>query len=665
MGENQVQRNSSFRFEIDNFSEKEGAISSQAFMSNGCEWYLTVHPKGDRLCDDQLGLFLYVANPESLGSGWKRKPRFQFVLLNQSDKEFYRSPSKGYRNTFPLTKLQEKGFLEKDRLIVEVYISQVEVVDGKGRLASDKKETLDINGSQVLASQAASARKIFTEHPDIEDDFKPENQVVKTEYMTVLLKLIETLNKPSQNHSETELNNAHIELSELMEQGFKLDWLQSKLDELSLQRKKADADVNNLEMRRFEFKLACLELKIEEGKKSRVQELLTELKQKLKDLREAKSFADDFRNSSFSFKINNFSEKEAAIASQSFLSYGYEWFLYVHPKGDDLCDDHMSVFLHVANPKSLGSGWKRKSCFQFVLLNQFGKELYRSPNSHGWFSAEATGWGFRKTLPLDKLHEKGFLKKDKLIVEVYITSVEADDGKGRVVSEKKETLDINGFQVFASQAASARKIFTEHPDFADDFKPKNQVVKTEYMNVLLNLIETLNKPSQNHSETELSNAHMELSELMEQGFKLDWLQSKLDEVSLQRKKADADVTSARKIFAEHPEIAKDFKPKNQFVKKEYMNVLLNLVETLSKPSQNHSNIEIRSARSKLSELMEQGFKLDWLKLKLEKVSLERKKPDDAHGSRVKEMEGRIKSLEKMVLDLKVELGKENKGQIFY
>ncbi|XP_023640455.1 MATH domain and coiled-coil domain-containing protein At2g42465-like [Capsella rubella] len=284
MGENQVQRNSSFRFEIDNFSEKEGAISSQAFMSNGCEWYLTVHPKGDRLCDDQLGLFLYVANPESLGSGWKRKPRFQFVLLNQSDKEFYRSPigqvwynakftGKGYRNTFPLTKLQEKGFLEKDRLIVEVYISQVEVVDGKGRLASDKKETLDINGSQVLASQ---------------------NQVVKTEYMTVLLKLIETLNKPSQNHSETELNNAHIELSELMEQGFKLDWLQSKLDELSLQRKKADADVNNLEMRRFEFKLACLELKIEEGKKSRVQELLTELKQKLKDLREAKSFADDF-----------------------------------------------------------------------------------------------------------------------------------------------------------------------------------------------------------------------------------------------------------------------------------------------------------------------------------------------------------------------------------
>lgn len=59
-------------------------------------------------------------------------------------------------------------------------------------------------------------------------------------------------------------------------------------------------------------------------------------------------------------------------------------------------------------------------------------------------------------------------------------------------------------------------------------KPKIQVVKTAYMDVLLNLIETLNKPSECHSETELSNAHSELSELMDVGFKLDWLEPKLD-----------------------------------------------------------------------------------------------------------------------------------------
>ncbi|XP_010413017.1 PREDICTED: MATH domain and coiled-coil domain-containing protein At2g42480-like [Camelina sativa] len=163
----------------------------------------------------------------------------------------------------------------------------------------------------------------------------------------------------------------------------------------------------------------------------------------------------------------------------------------------------------------------------------------------------------------------------------------------------------------ASQAfvTLARKLFTEHPDIAEDFKPKNQVVKTEYMNVLLNLIETLNRPSENHSEIELSNAHSELSELMEQGFKLGWLQSKLDEVSLKRKKADADVQQL-------------------------------------------------DERVKNLEQMNLEFKLDCLKTKLEEVSLERKKSDDADGSRVKEMEARIKNLEMVVSDLKVKLDKD-------
>ncbi|XP_019099798.1 PREDICTED: MATH domain and coiled-coil domain-containing protein At2g42480-like [Camelina sativa] len=314
------------------------------------------------------------------------------------------------------------------------------------------------------------------------------------------------------------------------------------------------------------------------------------------------------RNPSFRFEIDNFSEKEAAIASQTFVSYGCEWYLYVYPKGNRQTD-HLSLYLFDANPKSLESGLKRKTSFQFVLLSRSNKELYKSLVGPGWHTDKSKGWGYGKTLPLRKLQEKGFLEKDRLIVEVYISQVEVVDGEGRLVSENKETLDVNGFQVFASQATLARKIFTEHPDIAEDFKPKNQVVKTEYMNVLLNLIETLNKPSQNHSETELSNAHSELSELMEQGFKLDWLQSKLDEVSLKRKKADADVQQL-------------------------------------------------GERVKNLELMNLDFKLDCLKTKLEDVSLERKKSDDADGSRVKEMEARIKNLEMVVSDLKVKLDKD-------
>ncbi|XP_020883311.1 MATH domain and coiled-coil domain-containing protein At2g42480 [Arabidopsis lyrata subsp. lyrata] len=154
------------------------------------------------------------------------------------------------------------------------------------------------------------------------------------------------------------------------------------------------------------------------------------------------------RNSSFRFQINNFSEKESAIKSQTFMSHGCEWYLYVYPKGDSRSDVHLPIYLFIANPKSLGS----ECTFQFVLLNQSNKELYRSPIGQGLFCAKSTGYGFAQTLPHRKLREKVFLEKDRLTVEVYISRVE-------VVSEKKKTVDINGFQVLASQVSLKRICF--------------------------------------------------------------------------------------------------------------------------------------------------------------------------------------------------------------
>ncbi|XP_019100715.1 PREDICTED: MATH domain and coiled-coil domain-containing protein At2g42480-like [Camelina sativa] len=313
----------------------------------------------------------------------------------------------------------------------------------------------------------------------------------------------------------------------------------------------------------------------------------------------------------FRFKINNFSEKEAALMSKVFVSGGYEWYISLHPNGfDGLCDDHLSLYLRATNSKSMGSGWERIANFYFVLLDRTNKELYRScVQEQVSFHADSLCWRFSETLPRSKFEDYLFLEGDKLFVEVYIQMVESFDGEREDVTEK-ETVDIYGFQVLASQVVAARKIFSEHPDLAYDFKPKNQVVRTEYMNVLLNLVETLYKPSQDHSETDLRNAQIELSELAEAGFKLDWLKSKLDEVSLKGKKSGAD------------------------------------------------DVQRLDERVKNLELVELNLKLDCLKTKLEEVSLEKKKSDDADGSRVKEMEGRIDSLEAMVSDLKVELGKE-------
>lgn len=89
-------------------------------------------------------------------------------------------------------------------------------------------------------------------------------------------------------------------------------------------------------------------------------------------------------------------------------------------------------------------------------------------------------------------------------------------------------------------------MFVKHPDVAVDIRSEIREVKTAYMNILLGLVQTLDKPPQSLSETELSNAGSELSELTDAGFKLDWLKSKLEEVSLKRK----EPSSALKIEPE-------------------------------------------------------------------------------------------------------------------
>ncbi|XP_023640424.1 MATH domain and coiled-coil domain-containing protein At2g42480-like [Capsella rubella] len=217
-----------FRFEIDNFSEKKDAISSQTFVSGGYEWYLHLYPEGDYLSGgDHLPLYL-AADSKSLGSGGERMAMFYFSLLNQSDKELYRSPigqtcyfgvkylSWGCA-TLPLSKLQEEGYLEMDRLIIEVYIKVVDAVDGEGGDAK-KKETVDFVGHQDYASQVALVRKILEEPREVAEEFKPKK----------------VLNA---------LRNAYSKVSELVAEAKLQNWFKSKFGEFSSESKKADDEL--------------------------------------------------------------------------------------------------------------------------------------------------------------------------------------------------------------------------------------------------------------------------------------------------------------------------------------------------------------------------------------------------------------------------------------
>ena len=80
-----------------------------------------------------------------------------------------------------------------------------------------------------------------------------------------------------------------------------------------------------------------------------------------------------------------------------------------------------------------------------------------------------------------------------------------------------------------------------------------------------------------------------------------------------------------------------------------MNLLLKLIEKLDKPPQSFSETELRNTRPELVDLTETGFKLDWLKEKLDEISLEWKKTSEA---------SRIQELEQHNKNLKAELNKE-------
>ncbi|EFH38683.1 predicted protein, partial [Arabidopsis lyrata subsp. lyrata] len=102
-----------------------------------------------------------------------------------------------------------------------------------------------------------------------------------------------------------------------------------------------------------------------------------------------------------------------------------------------------------------------------------------------------------------------------------------------------------------------KRIFEKHPDIALEFFPKNPVVKTAYMNVLLSLIETLGQPPREISKDDLAGAYGLLRSMKEAGFKLDWLENKLNEVLKKKESEEAYETRMREIEEE----MKDLKEK--------------------------------------------------------------------------------------------------------
>ncbi|KAL0725455.1 hypothetical protein Bca4012_040054 [Brassica carinata] len=115
--------------------------------------------------------------------------------------------------------------------------------------ASDKfeKESIEVSGFQVLPSQVEAVRLIFKRHPDIAVEFRAKNQHLRKACMDFLLSLIETLCQSLEELSNDDLVEADVALTYLKGAGFKVDWLEKKLDIVKDKKEKEQSSLVRLE----------------------------------------------------------------------------------------------------------------------------------------------------------------------------------------------------------------------------------------------------------------------------------------------------------------------------------------------------------------------------------------------------------------------------------
>ena len=92
-----------------------------------------------------------------------------------------------------------------------------------------------------------------------------------------------------------------------------------------------------------------------------------------------------------------------------------------------------------------------------------------------------------------------------------------------------------------------RRIFERHPETASDLRPKNQLVKTAYLNNLLDLIDIASLAPQELTEEELRDAENTFMDLEGVGFELDWLKKKLEELCVKKKKMESRGARMREL----------------------------------------------------------------------------------------------------------------------
>ncbi|KAL9295399.1 MATH domain and coiled-coil domain-containing protein [Arabidopsis thaliana] len=265
----------------------------------------------------------------------------------------------------------------------------------------------------------------------------------------------------------------------------------------------------------------------------------------------------------FTWVIKNFcSVSPKPIYSDQFLIGGNKWHILAYSKKRDghqfLCLD-----LELVDCEFLPSEWRKVVKVSFTVVNFFSKKLSRQIGLKHCFNKKERSKG-GSLFHLSELTDKkcGFLVDGEVEIVAQITVLETDrrfhvskdynmemqcwDKMATTLVENKELNDddkaglvnVKGFQVLPSQLGIVNRIFEKHPETALECCTKNQELRASYINVIFSLIKLLYKGAQEHSTHDLSDAEGALAYMKNLGFKLDWLEKKLDEVKEIKKKCE-------------------------------------------------------------------------------------------------------------------------------
>ncbi|CAF2346320.1 unnamed protein product [Brassica napus] len=225
-------------------------------------------------------------------------------------------------------------------------------------------------------------------------------------------------------------------------------------------------------------------------------------------------------------------------------------------------DDSLSLYLVVADD-DLPSGWTRHAKVFITIVNQIPGNVSRQRAYKVNASKYEPDWGFTSFIPFSELRAKnaGFIVNEEVIIDVEVEVLEVV-GELEVPEKSEEAIqpltltkttlddgcdlvDANGFQV-----KLVSRIFEKHPDIALEFRAKNQHLRTACMTVLLSLIETLCQSPQELSIEDLVEAQNALAHVKDAGFKVDWLEKKLEEVKEKKEEEQTGLARMQELEEE-------------------------------------------------------------------------------------------------------------------